>query len=88
MNERYYITDILPEEDTYIYIEIDAQLGYLIYSGVCWSLLKMFSNEDLISGKKKLRFFSQSKYDPFLIEDGYSFSPIDDLFLNLRVCKL
>jgi hypothetical protein len=90
VRERYQIQGIEADDKTHLYIEIEAKLGYVLYWGVCWTLLKLFTEGyggDLPEGRRKLRFFHQSKLNPFQILEGFSFSPIDDLFANVRVCK-
>lgn len=55
---RFQIFDIMADPDIYLYIEMEAQLGFLIYSGLCWTMIKLFDDkEELLFGRKKVRFF-------------------------------
>ena len=55
---RFQIFDMMAHPDIYLYIEMEAQLGFLIYSGLCWTMIKLFDDkEELLFGRKKVRFF-------------------------------
>jgi hypothetical protein len=43
--ERFEIPEIIGDEKTHLYVELEAKLGYVFYWGVCWTLSKLFDEK-------------------------------------------